>query len=379
MRRVAMVAGVVPALYGLWVVIALWGGHDARDFAIINRSMVERCHDSSVIQVDPTYHYQPPNVGYDGAFYYLIALDPLHAACYVDTPGYRYGRILYPLAARTLALGQPSWIPATLILVNLLALTAGTAILALWLSRKGLSPWLALIFGLYPGLFVSLWRDLTEPLSYALVALAVYLFDFGGRRRSLWAGVAFGLAALARETAVIFTFVYGLVLLYRRRWREGAELLALGILPLAAYTVFLRLEFGSNGTQQPASAPFSGLTSYWPWQGEQIDLVLAIVVPGLICAALACWSLARRRSAEAVSLLANVTILVIFLPAAAYVEYYAAGRASAGVILAALLCLPLFDQVLGRNRTWLWVVSVCWLLPWYALVPQAITWANASL
>ena len=78
-------------------------------------------------------------------------------------------------------------------------------------------------------------------------------------------------------------------------------------------------------------------------------------------------------------MVANVLALVIFLPAATYIEYFAAGRATAGVILAALLCVPVFDQVLGRNRSWLWVVSICWMLPWYFLVPQAVTWANASL
>src|SRR5258707_12883358 len=54
--------------------------------------------------------------------------------------------------------------------------------------------------------------DLTEPMAYALVALAVYLLDFGGRRRVLWAALCFGVAVLTRETAAVFAVVYGCAL-----------------------------------------------------------------------------------------------------------------------------------------------------------------------
>jgi hypothetical protein len=373
-------AALVAAIYALWLAVVFAAGRDARDFTIINRAMVAHCHDSSVIRVDPSYHYQPPNIGYDGAFYYLIALDPLHAACYLDDANYRYSRILYPLAARVLALNQIDWIPVTMILVNFLSIVLGTWLLAAWLRGKGLSPWLALIYGLYPGLFVSLWRDLTEPLSYALVIAAIFLLDFGGRRKAIWAGCCFGLAALARETAVLFAIAYGVSLLRQRRWREAGDVLALGLLPLVWYKIFLHIELGGSVTGQPASGPFTGLSHWWPFQGEQIDVTLAVAVPGIMCGALALWLLLRRVwEPEPLALLLNVLVLIVLLPAPTYVEYYAAGRATTGVVLAALLCLPLLARTAQSGRAWMWTISICWMLPWYSLVPLALTWANPKI
>src|SRR5512139_1594311 len=60
--------------------------------------------------------------GYDGQFAYQIARDPLNAARLLDVPAYRYQRILYPLVACAVALGQGNLIPWTLIAVNWLAL-----------------------------------------------------------------------------------------------------------------------------------------------------------------------------------------------------------------------------------------------------------------
>ncbi|HEV2457094.1 MAG TPA: hypothetical protein VGS80_01925, partial [Ktedonobacterales bacterium] len=218
LRRSALaVATLVLLIYGVWVATYLLQGYDARDFTATSLYFLNKSHASTVIRYDPTYHnYIPANkLGYDGQFDYFIALDPVNARYYIDVPAYRYGRILYPMTARLLALGQPGLVPYTLLAVNLLAAAGGTLALAAWLKRKRLSPWLALLFGLYPGLFIAFQRDLNEPLAYALAALGVYLFDFGGRRRVLWAGIAFGLAALARESTLIFPLVYGLALLLR--------------------------------------------------------------------------------------------------------------------------------------------------------------------
>lgn len=372
------VAAVVLLIYGGWVATALASGRDPRDFAITTRSTVQKCHASNVIQFDPRYHYNPS--GYDGQFFYLIALDPIHAPCYLDRASYRYGRILYPITARLLGFSQPDWIPYTLIVTNLLALAGGTLAVGAWLNRKRISPWLALIYGFYPGLFVSLWRDLSEPLSYALVAVAIYLFEFGGRRRFLWSGLVFALAILARETAAIFAVVYGVILLANRNWRGAAELLATSVVPAALYRLFLRLWLGHVTEVAPSVVPFGGLAHWWPWGSEQIDITFSVVLPAMVCAGVALRYLERaRREAVVWSLLANVLILVVLLAWQAYVEYYATGRATAGVPLAALFCLPVIDHLSRRDRSWLWASSVFWLAPWYFLVPMALPWANRGL
>jgi hypothetical protein len=373
----------VLLVYSVWLGVVFANGRDPRDFTIINQKMVDSCRDSSIIRIDPSYHYPPPNVGYDGAFYYMIALDPLHAACYLDNPNYRYTRILYPMTAKVLALNQPDWIPTTLILTNLIAIAGGTLALAAWLRRKNASSWLALLYGFYPGLFVSLWRDLTEPLSYGLVALAVYLFDFGDRsgstglQRARLAGLCFAAAILARETALVFAIVYVLALVSQRHWRESLQLGAIAFLPFLVYKLLIGLWLSSGAVPEEAHYPFGGLLHYWPFPNEQIDLTLVVVLPGLVCTAVALLALARRRwTTEVVSLFANLLVLVILLPSAAYVEYYATGRATTGVILAAILSVPLLDSVTSKNRGWLWVSSLFWFMPWYFLVPFAAVWAD---
>ena len=382
------------ALYALWIGIYLLSGHDARDFTVSSPTFVFRSDASAVIHSDPSYQYATHSpLGYDGQFCYYIALDPVNARFYVDVPGYRYGRILYPMLARLVALGQPSLIPLALVLVNWLAIGGGTAALALWLRRKGRSPWLALLYSFYPGLFFAVQRDLTEPLAYAFVALAVYLFDFGGQRRVLWAGAAFALAGLARETTLIFAVVYALGLLWTTRsagttagvmdgacarlvarWRPAALLLALSVAPLALLKLFLALWLGSTSvpsTVLPVLLPFQGLLAQGPWQGQQTLVVAGDVLPALFVAALGVVALARQRvTVEVWTLLANVALCVVLLNPTSY-DLMAAGRVMSGVVLAALLSVPAFDAAISRHRLWLCVAGILWLslLPLWVVFP----------
>ena len=107
--RALMGSPWTPALaillgYGWWLLIAFRSGHEARDFIVIGPSFVRQAHTSTVIKLDPHYHYLPGSSGYDGQFAYFIALDPIHARDYLDStsphsagPDYRYTRILYPM------------------------------------------------------------------------------------------------------------------------------------------------------------------------------------------------------------------------------------------------------------------------------------------
>ena len=131
-----------------------------------------------------SYHYDG-QIGFDGQYAYFLAVDPVNARDYMDSPAYRYTRVLYPLTARLLALGRADLVPWTLILVNLAMIAAGTAALAAWLRRHGASAWYAAVYGFYPGVFITLMRDTTEVMAYGLVAVAVFLFDAGGPHPAL--------------------------------------------------------------------------------------------------------------------------------------------------------------------------------------------------
>jgi hypothetical protein len=387
---------VVLLIYGAWLVAFFGLGHDAMDFTYRSRTLLNQSHVSSEITPDP--RVTSDSGGYDSQFFYYLAVDPVNARYYMDANTYRYTRILYPMVARTLALGRPGLIPYTLILVNWLALAGGAAALAAWLRRKRVTPWFALVYGLYPGLFFGLQRDLSEPLAYGLVALAILLFDRAlgnfpppvreGRVGALLlpAAAVFAFAALTRETTALFILLYGGSLLLRRsgvtawqerlraNWRPALLFLAIALVPLAAWKAFLLLWLGPQGDAglQFTALPFQGI---WHWRAsimtpEQMDQIRSVVIPGVLCGATAVVALARgmwRR--EVVVLLAHVLLFVVFVQAASYANFSGSGRISTGVVLAAVLCLPVIGY-LGQ-RAWFWISSTLWLnlMPFWLGVP----------
>jgi hypothetical protein len=376
----------VLAFHGIWIGSYLAAGHQTRDFIKIGLFYEGLSHTSQSIKVDPSY--KPPRNrgagqgnGYDGQFSYYMALDFTHARYYMDYPAYRYSRVLYPLVARVASLDEQHLLPAAMIVVNWLALGVGTLALAAWLRRRSCSPWLALLFGLYPGLLLGVQRDLTEPLAYALAAVGVYVFDFGGRHRLLWAAVVFGLAGLARQTTLVFPLcLIGALLIsgdretplgerVRSNLGRASAFGALSILPFLGYATFLYLWLGSAATGTGLEwAPFEGLIESREWQLVRQGVVLAfVVVPALILTAAAIGALrAGIRRVELAYLLVNVFLFVVLLERLSYGDgYTSVGRVTSGIVLAGVLCLPWFRD-LGRGPTRAFAVSAAL---WLAMLP----------
>jgi hypothetical protein len=389
--RLLRAAWLVPVpvllLYGIWIFASYGPGHDPRDAALIGRHFVTQSQASSVIKLDPGYSYPAGESGYDGEFVYFIALDPVNARYYVDAPSYRYTRIVYPLLARVLALGRPSLIPWTLLLINWLAIGGGTLAAAFWLERRGQPPWFALAYGFYPGLLVALQRDTTEALAYGLVALGIFLWDLGGRRRIIWSALVFALAALTRETTVVFPVLYGLGLILssphpalpqRGREnsparREGALLIGAAVVPLLIYKAFLVVWLGTRSDPGLLleRVPFLGLiaarqSTYW------LQELWVILIPAMICSVAAILALRRRvRLVEAWVVLVNVLLFVVLLSRTSYVDIYSSSRVATGVVLAAVVALPAFSAVIG-TRLWFWLSGSIWVspLPFWVVIPE---------
>ena len=318
--------------------------------------------------------------GYDGQFFLFIALDPGAAEPYIDEPPYRYARILYPMLARVTALGRPDAIPWTLFGLNLLAVLGGTYLLARLLARAGASPWFAALFGLAPGLYFAVSRDLAEPLAYALVAAGIAVFR-GGRGRLVASASLFGLAGLTRETTIVFPLAFALALALglrdrpeekqRHDWRSAALFAAIAVLPYVLFRIFLKLWLGEwQSTREPRleTWPFRGILGDWPLDHRALEQLYAVVLPSLL--ALGIVLLAVRHVGPLVAALAaNVLVLVVLLPAPSYAEILASGRIMLGVIMAFVVCLPLVPQ---RDRAVLALVpAILWFSPWYWFFPTA--------
>lgn len=195
-------------------------------------------------RVPPGLTVRPNSDGFDGQFYYRLALDPLTSrptdhGITLDVPALRHQRILYPLLAKLVSLGSERWLPWAMIAVNLSALCLLGwlgGLHARLLERHAL--W-GVFLPLYPGSLLTLTRDLVELTEVALLAASLLLVRRG---RHVAAALLLALAVLAKETAVLVAagaaLVYAADLLTGRarrvRWHYFAAPLAVFVLWQAA-------------------------------------------------------------------------------------------------------------------------------------------------
>lgn len=284
--------------------------------------------------------------GYDGQFAYYIAVDPADAADQLDVPAYRYQRILYPMLARGLALGNKELVPWTLVLINFVALVVGTAIMERLLERFGVSSSYALVYGLYAGQLMSVRLDLNEPLCFGLTCGAIWAFE---RERRGWSSVLFALAALSKETALVFAGAYALYLIVIGKWGSAVRLGLVAAAPLALWQVFLWRWLGSPGIGSGGAmaTPFEIIPFMGLWRIGAVSMpVLALYtgILGPLIVAPTVWALWKsgkdlltgRWHPVSLALLFNAVVLV-FLPHSSWRELIAMLRLSIGLVLTVLL------------------------------------------
>jgi hypothetical protein len=389
------VASIVAAFYLLLLTPGLVG--NPYQFINIGRHYLHKSTSSSVIA-----HARPINdkIGYDGQFYYFLAVDPKHGSEYMDTPGVIYSRIGYPMTVRALSGGNPSVVPYMLVLVNILAAVGGTLAIAFFFKRRGLPPALALLYGFFPGLAISVLRDLTEPLAFGLAATGLVAFNPRSKWRLLVSAVLFGLAMLTRETVALFPAILALGLLlgtgmagsWRERLRWGNLVRAVAFAEIAFGPLFLwrhllttvvlphattqegfvsgdhHVVGGATGQAITALVPFHALAGQWPWTGADVTNLLTVVLPALIWAGIAIALLRRRLTIEPWLVLANVAVFVVFLPTPIAIDYGSLGRASIAVVLAALVMLPQVVTSFGEKARAARASLALWSLPFYILL-----------
>jgi hypothetical protein len=311
--------------------------------------------------------------GYDGQFVYYIARDPRpqFVAPLIDVPAYRYQRILMPLLARALAVGQEALIPWALALIGIAAHTAGTAIVAALLKTWNISRWYALGYGLWAGFILAVRLDLPEPLAYALAAGAL-LAQLRGRTGLSW--LLYGLALFAREVTVLFIVGQLAADLFQRRWRQAAGLALTTLLPFALFQGWLWLVFGQPGIGSGGEMatgfeliPFMGLLRIGAYSPIYLAAMLAVFGPSVVLPSLwGFWRGVKSWISGDRNVIVFVMILhaaaVAFLPFSTFRETGGLLRFACGLILALLLYM-------GQNRlhrplryTILWIALNAFLL-----------------
>ncbi len=292
--------------------------------------------------------------GYDGQFYYYIARDPgiitacaRHAAsCPLDALGeVRAERILYPMAARLLVLGQPGLLPFALLLLNWLAIVATAILVGLLCAAQGASRWLGAAAALYCGETLAFLRDLTDPFGVLWIVAAVY---FLRKDRPLLGALAVAAALHSREQLVFYVPLLTIPLVAQRRWKTLALSAVLALAPFVAWQAVLRALYGSwpllsdSGAASLVPVPFGGL-----WQSRNTGdfklVVAAVAVP--LVAAVVVAILALRRQGVRSLLHDPVPLMVVvycFLLSLTYwftwSDIYGPSRVAApGIALAAVV------------------------------------------
>jgi hypothetical protein len=179
-----------------------------------------------------------PAAGYDGQFYYRLALDPANwnATAFGITmdQSYRYTRIGYPLVAWLVSAGQHQLVPAALVAINLVGVAAMAMLGGMFARESGRHALWGLAFAAYFGLVISVGRDTAEPLAEACMLGGLLAYRRG--RYVLTTGL-FAFGAITRETILLAPAaiaVTRLIAMARRRTGPGLADLT-WVVPAAVY------------------------------------------------------------------------------------------------------------------------------------------------
>jgi hypothetical protein len=313
---IAMLAAVAFTL-ARW---QTWAHGNISRFILVGRHFAEVSQLPHGMPVAKTY-------GYDGQFFYRLALNPLnfHHTAYgitMDRP-YRYMRIGYPTLTWLVSLGQHNLVPVMLVVVNIAAIGTLGYLGGIFAVDGGRHALAGLLIPGYFGLLTSLSRDTAEPL--AAVCLLAGLLAVR-RRRPVLAAMLLAFGALTRETvmvAVAALAVMRVLGILRGRARPGRQDLAWAI-PAAAFAAWqvvvwtaigsvpLFADGGRNaGTPfiAPVHAFLHNLHHVHLHQFEQYDLwFLELAI--LVCFSLAALLCLRSTSAPGHERLAFVLYLI---------------------------------------------------------------------
>jgi hypothetical protein len=298
--------------------------------------------------------------GGEGQFPYYIATEGFSQSAIAKMdppPAYRYQRIVYPALAAVLSLGQATIIPYTMLLINIIATSAFTALTAYLLkTRTRVTPWLALLVALWMGSLVCVRFNTTEPLALAFGMGVVVCYV---REKIVLAAILAALAGLTKELGLVL--VGGVILhaLWERRIRVAMLIGAGAIIPFGVWALILRtwLNSGIDATQanrQLSLIPFAGIFGSY----SNVFLVLGLlwaVLPAVVLALSAliqAWRTKPNIPLE-VFLVVVPAAFVILVPSGTFEDLPSTLRYSQPLVIAALLFVA---RTMPRRAAWLLVL-----------------------
>lgn len=296
-----------------------------------------------------------PGTGFDGQFFYRLALNPFTGSpvadgIEIDLPALRQQRILYPwLVWLASGGGRAPAVPWALVGVNLAFVVAlGGLGGALSRTSRRHAMW-GMVLSMYPGFAVTLGLDLAEVVASTFVLGGLLCMRRG---KPVLAGASLAAAVLARETTLVVVaglgvvWVWGLV----KHRASGVSLVTVAP-PIAVWGAVQAWLWASWGEAPLASGgavnigvPFRKLATEvaaWPGEGGAFA-----AYHWLLLIALAAFVVASMRSLRTSNALPHekagfvlAAILVPFLAGTIWLHYWASLRALTELFLLGALVL----------------------------------------
>jgi len=381
-----IVPGLIALLAALAFVLARW-----QDWAQgnIGRFVLVGKHFVAVPSQLPPGIPVAPTYGYDGQFFYRLALNPLnfsHIAygIRVDQP-YRYMRIGYPWLTWLVSFGQHVLVPVMLVVINVVAIGVMGYLGGVFARQGGRHALAGLVLPAYFGLITSVSRDTAEPLAAACLLAGLLAIR---ARRPLLAGLLLAYGALTRESVMIAVAAVAVVEVIgvirgRRSVRPGRDDLAWAI-PAAAFVAwqvvvklavgrFPILVDGGQNTGTPFITPLKALEHNLGHihlhQFEQYDLwFLEVAIIALFAvAALVSWRSTNAPVHERLALVFYMIEICVVSPSTWY-SLDADLRSFIEVYL--LAAIILLGTPRRRVRFWLLLAFEVLLIPAIIVVTQ---------
>lgn len=362
--------GAVVVLFWQWATVhANYGGNWTALFCTGALTRQPPLNTSQHVYVFANSH------GYDGQFYRYIAHDPFLRSDlknYIDDPRVRYRRILVPLLAYGLALGQPALIDPAYEFVCLLSIGLGVYWSCRFAQNIGLDAAWGLIFLAVPAIPITVDRLVVDGALAALTAAFVYYSPAPSWKLFVVLACAF----LTRETGLLLVLAYCIYLACRREFRMAGVFLlsAVSAIGWYAYVQAKTAPMPYQMSMVPLSAILRVLGHPWkypPGTPFASTVVLAdyLALAGVLLAFGFAFIWFARRPADPIRIAAALfaTMALVFQRTDHWQNVYDFGR----VYTPVLLCLA---GVAAQSRNpWL-LLPIAMLLPRIAiqLAPQAL-------
>jgi hypothetical protein len=284
-RSIGLVAFVAVLLLSLLTFREIQGaGWDATLFVAFGEDAIPT-REYAEARLDNIY--LRPAQGHDGKFFFVQANDPWILAPQanaevLDRPLYRSQRMLYPVLAGGFGLFGPQTIVWAMLVVNLLAMGAGSWAVARIAEEMGGSPWWGLAFALNIGFFSEVNIGGAGVVAAAAAFGAVLMF----MRERVAIGTGLLVAAvLAREAMLIAAAGVALWLWLQKRRKSAVIVAATPGLAVLVWAVYLRLRIGEGSVAQEVQEigwPFAGFfEAFAGWRDDSLDLVVGVAMMAL--------------------------------------------------------------------------------------------------